>query len=139
MRMTIARRATSALTVLGQFMRRWPQDEILRVGASRTEVGRRDTARSDLRRPTAQEPVAAARGVIRREEVPLLPRYGTSYGLFDEWIADYECVLISDAYRLGEYVGDSVWVSGPLIGVIEGMPVMKVTHLQLLKMKWMHS
>jgi hypothetical protein len=40
-------------------------------------------------------------------------------------------------YRLGEYVGDSVWVSGPLTAVIGGMPVMEVTHLELLKMKWM--
>jgi hypothetical protein len=75
--------------------------------------------------------------VIRHAEVPLLAHYGTSYGLFDRSIADYACVLVSDHYRLGEYVGDSVWVSGPLTGVIEGMPVMKVTHLELLKMKWM--
>jgi hypothetical protein len=78
-----------------------------------------------------------ARGVIRREEVPLLARYGTSYGLLDEWIADYDCVLESDAYRLGEYVGDSVQVSGPLTDVVGGMPVMEVTHLELVKMKWM--
>jgi hypothetical protein len=71
------------------------------------------------------------------EEVPLLARYGTSYGLFDEWIADHACVLVSDVYRLSDYVGDSVWVSGPLRGVIEGMPVMEVTRLELLKMKWM--
>ena len=68
---------------------------------------------------------------------PLLARYGTSYGLFDEWICDYACVVVSDAYRLGEYVGDSVWVSGPLREVIGGMPVMEVTHLEMLKMKWM--
>jgi hypothetical protein len=37
-----------------------------------------------------QEPVVAARGVIRREESPLTVHYGTSYALFDEWIADYE-------------------------------------------------
>jgi hypothetical protein len=74
--------------------------------------------------------------VIGREEVPLLTRYGTCYGLFDEWIADYECVLKSDIYRLGEYVGDSVWVSGPLVEVIGEMLVMEVTHLELLKMKW---
>ncbi len=84
-----------------------------------------------------QEPVVAARGVIRREEIPLLAQYGTSYALFDEWIADYECVLMIDAYRLGEYVGDNVWVSRSLTGVIERMSVMKVTHLKLLKMKWM--
>jgi hypothetical protein len=66
-----------------------------------------------------------------------LTRYGTAYGLFDAWIADYDCVLKSDTYRLSEYVGDSVLVSGPLTDVIGGMPVMKVTHLQLLTMKWM--
>lgn len=93
--------------------------------------------RSNQRRCKPKEPEAVARGVIRREEIPLLTHYGTSYGLFDEWIADYECVLKSDAYRLGEYVGDSVQVSGPLSEVIGGMPVMEVTHLQLLKMKWM--
>ncbi len=84
-----------------------------------------------------QEPVVAARGVIRRAEIPLLAHYGTSYALFDEWIADYECVLISDTYRLGDYVDDHVWVSGSLTDVIEAMPVMKVTHLKLLKTKWM--
>jgi len=84
-----------------------------------------------------QEARASASGVIRHDEVPLLARYGTSYGLFDEWICDYSCVLVSDAYRLGEYVGDSVWISGPLRGVIGRMPVLEVTHLELLKMKWM--
>ena len=44
---------------------------------------------------------------------------------------------MSNAYRLAEYVGDSVWVSGPLRGVIEGMPVVEVTHLEMLKMRWM--
>jgi hypothetical protein len=34
-------------------------------------------------------------------------------------------------------VGESVWVSGSLTDVIEGMPVMKVTRLKLKKMKWM--
>lgn len=76
-------------------------------------------------------------GVIRRDEVLLLAHYGTSYGLFDRSIADYACVLVSDAYQLGEYVGDSARVSGPLREVIGGMPVMEVTHLELLKMKWM--
>ena len=84
-----------------------------------------------------QERVVAARGVIRREEVPLFANYDTPYALLDERIADYECVLISDTYRLGDYVGDHVWVSGSLTDVIEGMPVMKVTHLKLLKTKWM--
>ncbi len=85
-----------------------------------------------------QEPVVAARGVIRREEMPLLTQYGTSYGLFDEWIADYECVLVSDTYRPGGYVGDSVWLSGSLTDVIEGMPVMKDTHPELPAMGWTH-
>ena len=97
-----------------------------------------DLPSSDRLRPTEQEPVASARGVIRRQEVPLLSHYGTSYGLFDAWIADYECVLISDVYELGAYVGESDWVSGPLAGVIKGMPMMKVTHLELLAPKWMH-
>jgi hypothetical protein len=84
-----------------------------------------------------QEAPVWASGVIVHEEVPLLAHYGTSYGLFDEWICDYACVLVSDAYRLSEYIGDSVWVSGPLRGIIERMPVVEVTHLELLKMKWM--
>ncbi len=84
-----------------------------------------------------QEPVVAARGgVIRRAEIPLLARYGTSYAPFDEWIADYECVLVSDTYRPGGYVGDSVWLSGSLTDVIEGMPVMKDTHPELPDMGW---
>ena|SRR5215208_3705606 len=88
-------------------------------------------------RALTQEPEAVARGVIQREQVPLLARYGTSYGLFDAWIADYQCVLISDVYELGAYVGDSVWVSGSLTGVIGEIPVMEVTHLELLNPKWM--
>ena len=102
------------------------------------EGGRHDSARSDLGRPKVQELEVAARGVIRREPIPLLTRYGTAYGLFDEWIADYDCVLKSDAYRPDEYVGDRVRVSGPLTGVFGGMPVMNVTHLELLGLKWMH-
>ena len=84
-----------------------------------------------------QERVVAARGVIRREEVPLFANYDIPYALLDERIADYECVLISDNYRLGDYVGDHVWVSGSLTDVIEAMPVIKVTHLKLVKTKWM--
>ena len=80
---------------------------------------------------------AAASGEIRHQEVPLLARYGTSYGLFDGWICDYSCVLVSDAYCLADYVGDSVWVSGPLRRVVGGMPVLEVKHLRLLRMKWM--
>lgn len=77
------------------------------------------------------------RGVIRRQPIPLLTRYGTAYGLFDAWIADYDCVLTSDAYDLDEYVGDHVWVSGLMTDVKGGMPVIRVTHLELLGLKWM--
>lgn len=123
--------------VLGWLSHRQHQGGTVRRGASGSEVGRRIPVRSGREQQKTHESDVIARGVIRREEIPLLTRYGISYGLFDEDVADYECVLKSDTYRLGEYVGDSVWVSGPLTGVIWGMPVMKVTHLELLKMKWM--
>lgn len=83
----------------------------------------------------AEEPEATAQGVIW-SEVLLLTRYGTAYGLFDELTAGYDCTLKSDAYRLAEYVGDHVWVSGSLT-CVGGVPVMEVTRLQLLEMKWM--
>ena len=111
------------------------QGETVRVRDTGSEVGH--TCARSGQGGKAQEPEAVGRGVIRQEVVPFLARYGTSYGLFDEWSADYECLLKSDTYRLGEYVGDNVWVSGPLTAVIGGMPVMEVTHLELLKMKWM--
>ena len=129
---TIAERVGSALTEMVRLSGRPPLCESAATGTPMIEHGSSDEASSPR---GSQE--AIARGVIRREAMPLLSRYGTSYGLFDEWIADYECVLISDAYELGAYVGDSVRVSGPLTGVIGGMPVMKVTRLELLKMKWM--
>ena len=135
MNMTIARRATSVFSALGRLSHWQPQDEIVRTPG--VEGERYDTTRSALSRPKVQEPEVAARGVIRREPIPLLTRYGTSYGLFDAEIADYDCVLKSDTYRLGDYVGEYVWVSGALSDVIGEMPVMKVTRLQLLKMKWM--
>ena len=131
-----AKRAGSVRTVISRLSRRQPQDRTVKVRGSGIGAGRRSLACSGRGRRKAQQPEAVARGVIRREEIPLLTRYGTSYGLFDEWIADYDCVLKSDAYRLGEYVGDSVRVSGPLTEVVRGMPVMEVTYLQLL-MKWM--
>jgi|SRR5215203_399740 len=132
---TIAEQVSSAMTVLGRlFHWRW-QGETLAQGAPGTEEEPCDIALSERR--GSQESEAIARGVIRREGVPLLARYGTSYGLFDAWIADYECVLISDVYDLGAYVGDSVWVSGSLTAVIGGMPVMKVTRMELLRLKWM--
>ena len=135
---TMAKRASSVRNILGRLSHRQSRGEAVRVRASGNEVCRHTPGRSGREQLEVQEePEAVARGVIRREEIPLLTRYGTAYGLFDEWSVDYECVLKSDAYRLREYVGDSVRVSGPLSEGIGGMPVMKVTHLQLLKMKWM--
>jgi hypothetical protein len=112
MRVRIAERTGSARAALGRLFHVLPQYENM-TGTTGTQGSPRTRAPSDLRPPAAQEPPASASGVIRRDEAPLLAHYGTSYGLFDEWIADYACVLVSDAYRLGEYVGDSVWVSGP--------------------------
>ena len=133
---TIAKRPGSVRSALGRLSRRQPRGGTVKVKASGTEVGRPTPLRTE--RGKSQGPEAVARGVIRRGEAPLLARSGTSYGLFDELIADYDCVLKSDAYRLGEYVGESVWISGSLAGVIRGMPLMEVTHLELLKKKWMH-
>src|SRR5215210_7779191 len=136
MRVRIAGRVRSAPAALGRLFHILPHYE---SATGRTGVRREPSTRgpSDPTPRAPQEAAAFASGLIRHDEVPLLARYGTSYGLFDEWICDYECVLVSNVYRLGEYVGDSVWVSGPLRGVVEGMPVMEVTHLELLKMKWM--
>ena len=133
---TSVKGTSSVRTVFGWLSHQQLRGEAVRT--SGTEMGRCIPAHSGQRQRETQEADVVARGVIRREEVSLLARYGTSYALFDEWIADYDCVLKSDAYRLGEYVGDSVQVSGPMTGVIGGMPVMEVTHLELLKMKWMH-
>jgi hypothetical protein len=137
MRLRLAGRARSAPTTLGRLFHVLPHYETATgtTGALRAPSAQ---GRSDPTPLAPQEAAAFASGVIRHDEVPLLARYGTSYGLFDEWICDYACVLVSDAYRLGEYVGDSVWVSGPLRGVIGGMPVMEVTRLELRWLKWMH-
>ena len=75
------------------------QGETVRGRDAGSEVGH--TCALSSWRGKAPEPEALARGVLRHEVVPLLARYGTSYGLFDEWSADYECVLKSDAYRWG--------------------------------------
>jgi hypothetical protein len=112
MRLRIAGRTGSAPAALGRLFHALPPHE----SATRTTGVRREPSTrgpSNLTPPAPLEAPAFASGVIRRDEVPLLARYGTSYGLFDEWIADYDCVLVSDVYSLGEYVGDSVWVSGP--------------------------
>jgi hypothetical protein len=115
---TSVKETGSVRTAFGWLSHQQPQEETVKVRASETEVDRRVPVRSGRGQGESQGPDVVARGVIRREEVPLLARYGTSYALFDEWIADYDCVLKSDAYRLGEYVGDDVWISGPLSGVI---------------------
>jgi len=107
-----------------------------KAGRPEASSARCDPARADRVR-RGDESALSVRGVIRREEVLLLARYGTSYGLFDESTAGYECVLKSDAYRLAEYVGDRVEVAGTLTDGVGGMPVMDVTRLQLLGMKWM--
>lgn len=136
MRVSIAGRVRSAPATLGRLFHVVPHRETTAgtTGAQRAPGTR---GHSDPTPLTPQEAPASASGLIRHDEVTLLARYGTSYGLLDEWICDYSCVLVSDAYRLGEYVGDSVWVSGPLRGSVGGMPVLEVTHLELLKMKWM--
>src|SRR5215212_1756857 len=133
---TSVKPTSSVRRLLDRLSHRPAKGESLRVRTLAREVGE-NYARWGRRQRKTQAPEAFARGVIRQEVLPLLARYGTSYGLVDEWSADYECVLKSDTYRLGEYVGDSVWVSGSLTAVIGGMPVMEVTHLELLKMKWM--
>ena len=138
MRVRIAERGGPALAILGRLFHVLPNDHETTIetrGAQRDPSSRGPALLTPL---APLEAPASASGVIRRDAVPLLARYGTSYGLFDEWICDYSCVLVSDAYRLGEYVGDSVWVSGPLRGVIAGMPVMEVTRLELRRLKWMH-
>jgi hypothetical protein len=119
MRLRIAGRARSAPATLGRLFHVLPHYE--------TATGTIGVQRA----PSTRGP---------SDPTPLAPQEAAvfaTYGLFDEWICDYACVLVSDAYRLGEYVGDSVWVSGPLRRVIGGMPVMEVTHLEMLKLKWM--
>ena len=132
MRLRIAGRVRSAPATLGGLFHVVPHH-----GTTGAQRGPSTRGPFDPTPLTLLEAPASASGVIRHDEVPLLAPYGTSYGLFDEWICDYECVLVSDVYRLADYVGDSVWVSGPLRSVIGGMPVMDLTHLELLKMKWM--
>src|SRR5215217_7661042 len=149
---TSAKPTSSVRRLLERLSHRPAKGETLRVTTSGSEVGHtcarwgRGQRKAQAHKAQAhkaqahkaQAPEAVAQGVIRHEVVSLLARFGTSYGLVDEWSADYECVLKSEAYRLGEYVGDRVWVSGPLTAVIGEMPVMEeVTHLELLKMKWM--
>ena len=72
-----------------------------------------------------------AQGVIRREEVPFLPQYGTAYVLFDERDDNYCYAIKSDTYRFSEYVGLRAEVSGPVSDVGSELAVMNVTHIQL--------
>jgi len=78
---------------------------------------------------TEQE--AIARGVIRREEVPFLPQYGTAYVLYDDEDDNYSYAIKSDTYRFSEYVGLRAEVSGPVSDVGRELAVMNVTHIQL--------
>jgi hypothetical protein len=136
MRVGIAGRVRSAPATFGRLFHVVPHHETT-AGTTGPQMGPSTRGPSDPTPLTLLEAPASASGVLRHDEVPLLAPYGTSYGLFDVWICDYECVLVSDVYRLADYVGDSVWVSGPLRSVIGGMPVLGVTHLELLKMRWM--
>lgn len=81
----------------------------------------------------AEEEKVDARGVIRLEQVCLLTRYRTAYGLYDRPTAGYDCALKSDVYRLADWVGEYVEVTGTLSDVGEELPVMDVTRLRLLK------
>ena len=78
---------------------------------------------------TEQE--ASTQGVIRREEVPFLPEYGSAYVLYDEQIANYSYAIKSDKYRFSEYVGLKAEVSGHVSDVSKELAVMNVTHIQL--------
>jgi hypothetical protein len=78
---------------------------------------------------TEQE--AIARGVIRREEMPFLPQYGTAYVLYDEENDKYSYAIKSDLYRFSEYVGLQAKVRGPLTHIGREIPVMNVTHIHL--------
>ena len=77
------------------------------------------------------EEEATARGVLRREEVPFLTEYGTSYLLYDEEEDAYKYAIKSDEYRFSEYVGLRAEVSGPVSEVGKELAVMSVTHIQL--------
>lgn len=104
---TIAQRVTSARSAVEKLFHHRSYAGIARGEAPRIQVDQSVPELSGWERGETQTPEVCAQGVIRREEVPLLTRYGSAYGLLDTWIADYECVLTSDSYRLGEYVGDS--------------------------------
>jgi len=78
-----------------------------------------------------REQEAIARGLIRREEVPFLSEYSTAYVLYDEQEDAYSYAIESDEYRLSEYVGLQVEVSGPVREMGKELTVMNVTHINL--------
>ena len=84
-----------------------------------------------MREQAMSEQEAVAQGVIRREEVPFLPEYGTAYVLYDEQNANYSYASKSDRYRFSEYIGLRAEVSGQLTDVGKELAVMNVTHIQL--------
>jgi hypothetical protein len=77
------------------------------------------------------EEEATARGVIRREEVPFLTEYGTSYVLYDEEEDAYKYAIKSDEYRFSEYVGLRAEASGPVSDVGKELAVLNVTRIRL--------
>lgn len=84
-----------------------------------------------------EEAEVSVRGVIRSGDIPLLTHYGTAYGLYDYPTAGYDCALKSAVYRLADWVGEYVEVTGTLAEVGKELPVMDVARLRLLKTKWM--
>ena len=105
------------------------------VEAEIPEASSREAA--TVRPGGTEEEQAGARGVIRLEQVYLLTRYRTVYGLYDYPTAGYDCALKSDAYRLADWRGEYVQVTGALAYVGRELPVMNVTRLRLLRTKWM--
>jgi hypothetical protein len=99
MRVSIVGRVRSAPATLGRLFHVAPHHETT-AGTTGAQRGPSDRGPSDQTPLTLLEAPASASGVLRHDEVPLLAPYGTSYGLFDEWICDYSCVLVSDVYRL---------------------------------------
>lgn len=112
----------------GRLGRRLVEAEILEAVGPAVAIGRPGPA---------EEAQVSARGVIRLERVYLLTHYGTVCGLFDEQTAAYDCALKSYVYRLDDYAGDYVEVTGALADVGKGLPVMNVARLRLLRTKWM--
>lgn len=135
----IARRILCGHNSGGRLGRRLLEAKIPKADGPKADGPEADGPEAAIGRPgaTAKEAEVIVRGVIRSGDVPILTRYGMAYGLYDYPTAGYDCVLKSDVYRLGEYVGDYVEVTGALADVSKELPVMYVVRLQLLKLKWM--